>query len=99
MEATRLPDEEGPVPKPEEHLADRLMNSGILVGGSVDDVKRGIEEILNRVPLDYFVWLFHWGLVPRDEGLRQLETFATEVMPEFGMEYSAEPEGVAQPKG
>ena len=29
---------------------------------------------------------FHWGLIPRDEGLRQLELFATEVMPEFGIE-------------
>jgi hypothetical protein len=28
-------------------------------------------------------------MIPRDEGLRMLELFATEVMPEFGMDSSA----------
>ena len=85
MEATRLVDEEGPVPKPGEHLADRLVNSGILIGGTVDDVKRQVEAFLNEIPIDYFVWLLHWGMMPRAEGRRMLELMATEVMPEFGM--------------
>jgi alkanesulfonate monooxygenase SsuD/methylene tetrahydromethanopterin reductase-like flavin-dependent oxidoreductase (luciferase family) len=88
MEGTRFPGEEGPVPKPGEPLAERLINSGILIGGTVDDIKRQIDSILNKVNLEYFVWLFHWGLIPRDEGLRQLEIFATKIMPEFGMVYS-----------
>ena len=88
MEASRLIDEEGPVPKPDEHLADRLINSGLLIGGTVDDVKRQVEAFLNEIPIDYFVWLFHWGMMPRDEGLRMLELMATEVMPEFGMDAS-----------
>ncbi|WP_174732037.1 LLM class flavin-dependent oxidoreductase [Mesobacillus harenae] len=88
MEGTRFTGEEGPVPKPGEHMMDRLTNSGILLGGTVDDVKRQVEAVLNRVPnLEYFVWLFHWGLIPREEGLKQLELFATKVMPEFGMTY------------
>jgi alkanesulfonate monooxygenase SsuD/methylene tetrahydromethanopterin reductase-like flavin-dependent oxidoreductase (luciferase family) len=85
MEASRLPGEEGEVPKPGEHLADRLMNSRIMMAGTVDDVKRQIEETLTELPVDYIVWLFHWGLFDRDHGLRQLELFANEVMPEFGM--------------
>ncbi|WP_248761406.1 LLM class flavin-dependent oxidoreductase [Pseudarthrobacter sp. SSS035] len=89
MEGARYPGEQGPVPKPGEHLADRLINSGLLIGGTVDDVKRQIEELLNHIPLDYLVWLFHWGLIPRDEGLRSLELFATEIMPEFGMTSSS----------
>jgi hypothetical protein len=40
------------------------------------------------IPIDYFVWLFHWGMMPREEGLRMLELMATEVMPEFGMDAS-----------
>lgn len=86
MEATRLPGEEGEVPKPGEHLADRLMNSKIMMAGTVDEVKRQVEETLNHLPVDYIVWLFHWGLFDRDHGLRQLEVFANEVMPEFGMD-------------
>jgi alkanesulfonate monooxygenase SsuD/methylene tetrahydromethanopterin reductase-like flavin-dependent oxidoreductase (luciferase family) len=85
MEGSRLPGEEGPVPKPGEHLADRLIKSGLLIAGTVDDVKRQLEGLLKEVPLDYLVWLFHWGLIPRDEGLEQLELFATKIMPEFGM--------------
>lgn len=85
MEATRLPGEEGPVPKPGEHLADRLINSGLLYAGTVDDVKRQLEALLNEAPIDYLVWLFHWGLIPRDEALRSLEIFATKVAPDFDM--------------
>jgi alkanesulfonate monooxygenase SsuD/methylene tetrahydromethanopterin reductase-like flavin-dependent oxidoreductase (luciferase family) len=96
MEGARYPGETGPVPKPGEHLADRLINSGLLIGGTVDDVKRQIEELLNHIPLDYLVWLFHWGLIPRDEGLRSLELFATEIMPEFGMT-SSSLEGTSAP--
>lgn len=88
MEGSRLVGEEGPVPKPGENLTDRLINSGLLVAGTVDDVKRQMEEFLKVLPIDYLVWLFHWGMIPRDEGLRSLELFANEVMPEFGMKSS-----------
>jgi hypothetical protein len=80
----RLPGEEGPVPAPGESIGERLLRSGVMIGGTVDMVKRQIEEFLQVLPVDHLVWLFHWGLIPRDEGLRQLELFATEVMPEFG---------------
>jgi hypothetical protein len=73
------------VPKPGEHLADRLINSGLLISGTVDSVKKQVEDFLAKLPIDYFVWLFHWGMIPRDEGLRMLELFATEIMPEFGL--------------
>jgi alkanesulfonate monooxygenase SsuD/methylene tetrahydromethanopterin reductase-like flavin-dependent oxidoreductase (luciferase family) len=85
----RLPGEEGPVPAPGEYLADRLLNSRIWIAGTVDDVKRGVEELLEGIPADYLVWLFHWGIMPREEGLRQIELFATEIMPEFGLETPA----------
>jgi hypothetical protein len=77
------------VPKPGEHLADRLAESGILIGGTVDDVKRKIDALLKEIPFDYFVWLFHWGMIPKDEALPMLELFATEIMPEFGIDESA----------
>jgi alkanesulfonate monooxygenase SsuD/methylene tetrahydromethanopterin reductase-like flavin-dependent oxidoreductase (luciferase family) len=91
LEALRLPGEEGPVPRPDEHIGERLINSGVLIGGTVDMVKRQVEEFLKVLPIDFFVWLFHWGIIPRDEGLRSLELFATEIMPEFGMESRTEP--------
>jgi alkanesulfonate monooxygenase SsuD/methylene tetrahydromethanopterin reductase-like flavin-dependent oxidoreductase (luciferase family) len=86
MEGARLDGEEGPVPKPGEHLADRLLDSGLLIGGTVDSVKRQIADFLQKMPIDYFVWLFHWGMIPPEEGLPMLELFANEIMPEFGMD-------------
>jgi alkanesulfonate monooxygenase SsuD/methylene tetrahydromethanopterin reductase-like flavin-dependent oxidoreductase (luciferase family) len=85
MEAARYDGEEGPVPKPGEHLADRLINSGLLIGGTVDQVKRQVEGFLEKMPIDYFVWLYHWGMIPREEALPMLELFGTEIMPEFGL--------------
>jgi alkanesulfonate monooxygenase SsuD/methylene tetrahydromethanopterin reductase-like flavin-dependent oxidoreductase (luciferase family) len=86
QESLRLPGEEGPVPAPGEYLADRLMKSKIWLAGTVDDVKREVEALLEAIPADYLVWLFHWGIMPRDVALRQLELFATHLMPEFGLE-------------
>ncbi len=88
MEGARLVGEEGPVPKPGEHLADRLMDSGLLMAGTVDDVRRQLEEFLVELPIDYLVWLLHYGLIPKDEGLRSLELMATEVFPDFGIKSS-----------
>ena len=52
-------------------------------------VKRQVESFLQELPIDYFVWLFHWGMIPREEALPMLELFATEIMPEFGMDASS----------
>ncbi len=82
------------MPKPGEHLADRLINSGLLIGGTVDDVKRQVNEFLTKLPIDYFVWLFHWGMIPREEGLQILELFSSEIMPEFGLAESPTPASV-----
>jgi alkanesulfonate monooxygenase SsuD/methylene tetrahydromethanopterin reductase-like flavin-dependent oxidoreductase (luciferase family) len=90
----RLPGEEGPVPAPGESIGERLLRSGVMIGGTVDDVKRQVEAFLRVLPVDHLVWLFHWGLIPQAEGLRQLELFATEIMPEFGLEAPAELSGV-----
>jgi hypothetical protein len=40
-----------------------------------------MEKLLEEI----LVWLFHWGLIPREEALNQLELFATKIMPEFGL--------------
>jgi alkanesulfonate monooxygenase SsuD/methylene tetrahydromethanopterin reductase-like flavin-dependent oxidoreductase (luciferase family) len=94
QESLRLPGEEGPVPAPGEYIADRLLTSGIWIAGTVDDVKRQVDVLLERIPCDYLVWLFHWGIMPRETGLRQLELFATKIMPEFGLDAAAlEPAG------
>lgn len=87
----RFPDEEGPVPAPGESVADRLTKVGMIIGGTVDDVKRQVEEQLKVVPFEYLVWHLPYAVMPLGMALEQLEIFATEVMPEFGMEPPAPP--------
>lgn len=87
----RDPDEVGPVPKPGESVQDRLTKVGMIIGGTVDDVKRQLHEQLSVVPFEYLVWHLPYAVMPLGEVLEQLEIFANEVMPEFGMEPPASP--------
>lgn len=83
----RMPEDgEGPVPAPGESIGERMLKSGVLIGGTVDSVKRQVEELLTEVPIEYLVWLFHWGMIPRDDAMQTLELFANHIIPEFGLE-------------
>jgi hypothetical protein len=63
----------------------------MIIGGTVDDVKRQLERQLKEVPFEYLVWHLPYAVMPLGEALEQLEVFATKVMPEFGMEPPAPP--------
>jgi hypothetical protein len=82
----RRPGEEGPVPAPGERVADRLLDVGMIVGGTVDEVKRSLYEQLSEVPFEYLVWHLPYAAMPKEEALRQLELFATQVMPDLGFD-------------
>ena len=86
LQGFKFPDEEGPVPLPGESVTERLTKVGLLLGGSVDDVKRDLEQQLKTVPFEYLVWHLPYAVMPLGEALNQLELFATKVMPEFGFE-------------
>ena len=90
LEFFRLPDEEGEVPKPGELVSERLAGAGMSILGSIDDVKRGVEKTLNEFPAEYLVWHLAWRPMPAEEAIRQLELFATHIMPEFGLEFAGE---------
>ena len=58
----------GSRPGPDESLKRAPHQAAaLLIGGTVDDVKRQVEAFLQELPIDYFVWLFHWGMIPREE--------------------------------
>jgi alkanesulfonate monooxygenase SsuD/methylene tetrahydromethanopterin reductase-like flavin-dependent oxidoreductase (luciferase family) len=87
----RHPGEEGPVPAPGETVGQRLTDVGLILGGTVDDVRRGLEAQLREVPFEYLVWHLPYAAMPKEVALEQLELFATKVMPDFGMEPPAQP--------
>jgi alkanesulfonate monooxygenase SsuD/methylene tetrahydromethanopterin reductase-like flavin-dependent oxidoreductase (luciferase family) len=79
LEAFRFPGETTPVPND----YNRLLEARYALAGTVDDIKRELDELRENVNIEWFAWYFDQGLMPLDEAKRQLELFATKVMPEF----------------
>ncbi|HET6794315.1 MAG TPA: LLM class flavin-dependent oxidoreductase, partial [Acidimicrobiales bacterium] len=58
-----------------------MVDSGLLLVGTVDSVTRQLESLLRRLPVS---WLFAWqyiGLTPHRHIMRTIEDFATKVLP------------------
>ncbi len=67
---------------PEE---DELLREGYVWVGSVDTVRRQVEQVLQRVPVDWaFGWMFN-GLVPHPKLMKAIELFKTKVLPRVGL--------------
>jgi alkanesulfonate monooxygenase SsuD/methylene tetrahydromethanopterin reductase-like flavin-dependent oxidoreductase (luciferase family) len=75
-----------PLP-PEEWTMDRFVNTKYGLCGTVDDIKRDIEDLAKihggDGELEWFSWYFDQGLLTLDEAKRQLEIFAEQIIPEF----------------
>ena len=78
FEAFRFPGEEGPVPENYE----RMVESKFEMVGTVDDIKREFEAMVENTNLEWFGWYFDQGVMSWDEQRRQLDLFG-EVMAEF----------------
>jgi len=76
-----------------------LLDAKMTVAGTVDDVRRRVEEIRETLNPEYFLWLSDQGYLPIDDVKRQLELFATRVMPDFrdteAKQVTAAPEATA----
>ena len=88
-EAFRNPGEDAPVPLTfpnERALYQRMVEHDHALCGTVDDIKRKLESISRCYgggELEWFNWQFPQGFLTWDEAQRQLETFATDILPEF----------------
>lgn len=75
-----------PLP-PEEWTLDRMRGVKYGLAGTVNQVKRDMESLHSihggDGSLDWFGWFFDQGLLPLDEAKRQMELFATHIMPMF----------------
>ncbi len=72
FEAFRLPGETTPVPL----TYDRMIEAKYALVGTVDDVKRDIEQLHRETNAEWFGWYFDQGLMSWDETRRQLESFS-----------------------
>jgi len=75
-----------PLP-PSEWTLDRFVNVKYGLAGTVDDIKRQIEDVHGihggDGDLEWFSWFFDQGLMPIDEARRQIELFAEHIIPAF----------------
>jgi hypothetical protein len=62
---------------------ERIVEAKYELLGTVDDVKRELDELRENANPEWFGWYFDQGILPLDEAKRQLELFANKVMPEF----------------
>ena len=89
LEAFRNPGEEAPVPlklPDPQAVYQRMVDHDFALCGTVDDIKRKMESLANCYgdgELEWFSWLTPQGLLEWDEVQWQMETFASQIMPEF----------------
>jgi alkanesulfonate monooxygenase SsuD/methylene tetrahydromethanopterin reductase-like flavin-dependent oxidoreductase (luciferase family) len=64
-------------------MLERVMNTGLIVAGTVDDVKQQIDEIYTEIPFEYFSLVAYNGLEPQEQLIEDVDLFATKIAPEF----------------
>jgi alkanesulfonate monooxygenase SsuD/methylene tetrahydromethanopterin reductase-like flavin-dependent oxidoreductase (luciferase family) len=63
--------------------ADGMAELKVAFVGSVDDLRRQMAEVQEKLNPEYFLWICDQGFFSLYEQKRQLELFGTQVMPEF----------------
>ena len=91
-EAFRTPEDSEKYPLPQKMLpesewtVDRMRKTKYAIAGTVDQVKREIED-LHRIggkgELEWFGWFFDQGFMSWDETQRQFDLFARHIIPAF----------------
>ena len=67
---------------PDEH---DMLREGYAWVGSIDTVCRQVQQVLDRVPVNWvFGWMFN-GMVPHAKLMRSIELFKTKVLPRVGL--------------
>lgn len=63
--------------------ADGMADLGIAFAGSVEDLRRQMAAVQEKLNPEYFLWICDQGFFSLYEQKQQLELFGTKVMPEF----------------
>lgn len=87
-EILRMPEDDEKFPDPlpsSEGNWDRMKRVTFALSGTVDDVKRGIDQIRETANPEWFGWMLahQQGFQPIDELRRQVEIFGEHIIPEF----------------
>jgi len=66
-----------------EVTAERLSRVKFIYMGTVDDVTRGLDELVEKANPEWFAWQGDQGFLPKDEVKRQIELFGKKILPRY----------------
>jgi alkanesulfonate monooxygenase SsuD/methylene tetrahydromethanopterin reductase-like flavin-dependent oxidoreductase (luciferase family) len=67
-----------------------MKESGIFLGGTVEQLKQQWRHIYATIPAEYITLIWHYAQCPKEVVLEELDTFMTKVLPELDAPSSAE---------
>lgn len=60
---------------------ENMKNSGIFVGGTVDQVRAEWQAMYEQVPSEYLTLIFHYAQQPKEDVIHEIEQFMTKIWP------------------
>jgi alkanesulfonate monooxygenase SsuD/methylene tetrahydromethanopterin reductase-like flavin-dependent oxidoreductase (luciferase family) len=72
-----------------------IMDSGIYLGGTVEQARKQWQDIYSVVPAEYITLIYHFSQQPKDEVIKDLGLFMTEVWPYLEAVSSDQPHTIA----
>jgi alkanesulfonate monooxygenase SsuD/methylene tetrahydromethanopterin reductase-like flavin-dependent oxidoreductase (luciferase family) len=83
-EALRVPgDPEGKMLPREEWTVERMQKSQYLMSGSVADVRKGLDKLVEDGNPEYVAWLGDQGLLPLEVCKQQMRIFGEQILPHY----------------
>ena len=66
---------------PGTDFAQNIKDSGIYIGGTIEQVRQAWIDIYSEFPAEYITLIFHYAQQPKDDVIATLTRFMTEVVP------------------
>jgi len=67
----------------DEAMVDRMVDTGIFIGGSVEDTIAEWKHTYERIPSEYICLIWHYAMCPKEKVIEELEIFMEKVLPEL----------------
>jgi|TARA_B110000263_G_scaffold96447_1_gene84259 alkanesulfonate monooxygenase SsuD/methylene tetrahydromethanopterin reductase-like flavin-dependent oxidoreductase (luciferase family) len=67
----------------DDQLVQSMKDSGIFIGGTLDESIKAWKETYEEVPAEYITLIFHWAQQPKEDMLEELSIFMEKILPEL----------------
>jgi alkanesulfonate monooxygenase SsuD/methylene tetrahydromethanopterin reductase-like flavin-dependent oxidoreductase (luciferase family) len=82
-EIFKTPEDGADLLPPEKWTVDRMIAQDYVYAGSVKNVRKGMDRLVECANPEYFAWLGDQGMLPLEVVKKQLRTFGEEVLPHY----------------